>query len=122
MSPTYRESLLRECWQSVKLLPEGAMPSDSAAIASLLHKALRQENNPRTRHLAFMMLQHLGGRPPSLFKEVAEGLTPTGMLQEDSANLASLAERTKATFVGDATRNVVGEQTLSAIFTCHQDV
>jgi len=91
---THRESLLKESWQSGKLLPQASLVPGSAtqtsagapaATSALLHEAMRQEGNPRCRHLAFMMLQRLGGRTPSLFKELAEEAGPTGGLQHDPA-------------------------------------
>lgn len=55
---------------------EAVMPSDPKTVQSLLQRLHQEMRNlgdsPQQRHLAFMLLQFLGGKPTSLYKEPVE--------------------------------------------------
>lgn len=77
--PSIRLALLEQCWmqQSRGVTGNAALPEHQALVE--LHRVFGDGHaSPRARHLAFMLLQSLAGRPPSLFKEPVAEQLPTG--------------------------------------------
>ncbi|GLI61815.1 hypothetical protein VaNZ11_004324, partial [Volvox africanus] len=96
---TMQARVLEEAREDGNLSEPGALtvPVSSAVTASLYKLALRDGEEPRVRHAAFMSLQLLTSQPPSLFRTSPEDALAAEEAIPEPSNITGRPPRSHAT-------------------------